>query len=246
MDELAPAVTEDVQHATTTVDAPAHETAGDSGATPDATATTMPEAGPDVKSTVTVYDLKTDWSETKNPNGVWSVMIGTNVVPAVMSWNGFQGQYAYATSASGNGHIPVLLKVSVNNFEANQAQMGDLIVHAQDEQGGPGLGQARIVWTAPSSGTIDIDGGLWLGRLSLKRSDDWTLAVAGAQKAAGKVAYNDGHTRNDPLQITQKQLPIMRDQTVVLQISRSAMCDASPGTCAEFCDLTFKVTLTSP
>jgi len=82
----------------------------------------------------------------------------------------------------------VLLKVSVDNFEADQAEKGDLIVHAQDEQGGPGLGQARIVWTAPSSGTIDIDGGLWLGRVSLKRSDDWTLTVAGTQKAMGKVA----------------------------------------------------------
>jgi len=46
--------------------------------------------------------------------------------------------------------------------------------------------------------------------------------------------------------ITQKQLPIVKDQTVVLQISRSMMCDASPGTCAEFCDLTFKVTLSAP
>ena len=37
----------------------------------------------------------------------------------------------------------------------------------------------------------------------------------------------------------------MKGETVELQLVRSMTCDAS-GTCAEFCDLTFKVTLTSP
>jgi len=235
-------VAEDAQQMMVVDAPPSQETGGGGGMD----APMMPEATADAAPTVTVYDLKTDWSDTKNPNGVWSIMIGTNVAKSVMNWNGSQGQAAYATSGNGNGHIPVLLKVSVNGFEADQAQKGDLIVHAQDEQGGPGLGQARIVWTAPSTGTVDIDGSLWLGRISLRRSDDYTLTVAGTQKAMGKVPYNMGINRTSPVKISQKALPIMKGETVELQISRSMMCDASPSTCAEFCDLTLGVTLTSP
>jgi hypothetical protein len=217
-------------------------------------AMTTPEVKSDAAPTVTVYDLQKDWSDTQNPFGAWTIMIGpkdgtdagpNNVVKSVPNWNGSQGQFAYSTSANGNGHIPVLLKVSVSGFEADQAQKGDLIVHTQDEQGGPGLGQARIVWTAPSSGTVDVDGAFWLGRVSLKRQDEFTLAVAGAQKATGKVPYNMGVNRTNPVKLSQKGLPIMKGEAVELQLVRSMMCDAS-GTCAEFCDLTFKVTLTSP
>ncbi len=223
-------------------DPAAHDAAIDVIAPDAAAAESMPDAG----FKVTVYDLKTDWSDTKNPNGAWSLREGDHVIAApVANWHGYKGQAAWCKAASGSGHIPVFLKISGAGFEAKQAQIGDLIVHAQDEFGGPGLGQAQIVWTAPASGTVDIKGGLWLGRTTLGRSDDWTLSVAGVQKAAGKVAANDGHDRNNPVPIAETNLPVSSGQTVVLQISRSAAC-ANTHTCAEFCDLLLTITLTSP
>ena len=189
---------------------------------------------------VTVYDLKADWSDTQNPNGVWSLREGNNLFPAVENWGGSKGQRAWCKARSGSGHIPVILKVSVMGFEAKEAQIGDLIVHAQDEIGGPGLGQAQIVWTAPASGTVDIKAGLWLGRL-IGRSDDWTLTIAGVQKSMGKVAA--GHDRNNPVPISETNVPIAAGQTIVLQISRSATC-ANTKTCAEFCDFLLTITLT--
>src|SRR5258706_15571231 len=42
---------------------------------------------PDVRAVIT-YDLKTDWSEVSNPNGVWSYREGTNALPHVASWLG--------------------------------------------------------------------------------------------------------------------------------------------------------------
>lgn len=206
----------------------------------------MADSAPEVASTVTVYDLKTDWSDTKNPNGVWSLREGVNVItPSVANWNGYKGQFAWAKSATGSGHIPVLVKVAVAGFEAPQAQIGDLIIHAQDEFGGPGLGQAQIVWTAPASGTVDIKGALWLGRTSLGRSDDWTLTVAGVQKSTGKVGAADGHDRANPWKLSETQVPVSLGQTVTLQISRSAAC-SDARTCAEFCGVLLTVTLTSP
>ena len=199
-----------------------------------------PDAPATVNGKVTVYDLKADWSDTQNPNGVWSLREGTNLFPPVANWGGSQGQRAWCKARSGSGHIPVILKVSVMGFEAKEAQIGDLIVHAQDEIGGPGLGQAQIVWTAPASGTVDIKGGLWLGRL-IGRSDDWTLTIAGVQKSMGKVAA--GHDRNNPVPISETNVPIAAGQTIVLQISRSATC-ANTKTCAEFCDFLLTITLT--
>ncbi len=195
---------------------------------------------------VVSYDLKTDWSDTQNPNGVWSLREGDNLItPAVADWNNYRGQPAWAKSATGSGHIPVLVRIAVAGFEAPQASLGDLIVHAQDEFGGPGLGQARIVWTAPASGKVDVEGGLWMARTSLGRSDDYTLTVAGVQKATGKVAANDGHTRDAPLPLSVSSVPVKSGDVVVLQISKSAACSDNK-TCAEFCGVLLTVKLTSP
>lgn len=126
-------------------------------------------------------------------------------------------------------------------------------MHAQDEAGGPGLGQARIVWTAPSSGTVDIDASFWLARTSLRRKDVYTVMAAGAMKGMGDVPYNMSVARDNPAKFSQKGLPILKGETVELQISHALTCDAcssSPcdgkqGTCAEFCDYLLKITHTS-
>jgi hypothetical protein len=204
--------------------------------------------------TVEVYDLKSDWSDAQNPNGPWTVMIGTTVAKNLPNWVGETGQSSYVTASNGIGHIPVLLKVSVSNFEGKLAQKGDLVVHAQDEGGGPGLGQARIVWTAPSAGSVDVDASFWLARTSLKRKDVYAITVAGALKGMGDIPANMGVTRDSPVKFSQKALPIIANQTVELQISRALTCDAcsSPPcdgkqgtTCAEFCDYTLKITHTA-
>ncbi|MEO8215291.1 MAG: hypothetical protein ABI560_18975 [Myxococcales bacterium] len=200
---------------------------------------------------MTVYDLKSDWSDTQNPVGPWTVLIGTTVATNMPSWVGEKGQNSYVTKSNGIGHIPVLLKVSVSSFEGKLAKVGDLVVHAQDEGGGPGLGQARIVWTAPSSGSIDVDASFWLARTSLKRKDVYTMTIAGAMKGMADIPSNMGVTRDNPVKFSQKGLPIMKGETVELQVSRAQTCDACSTppcdgkvgtTCAEFCDYTLKIT----
>jgi hypothetical protein len=210
------------------------------------------DAGGAGGTTAKVYDLTSDWSDTQNPNGPWTVLIGTTVAKNVTGWDGEKGQNAYATVASGSlvGHIPALLKVSVSNFAGSLAKTGDLVIHAQDESGGTGLGQARIVWTAPSTGSVDVDASFWLGAVR-KRKDAYTMTVAGAMKGMGDVPPNMGITRATPVKFSQKGLPIMKGETVELKISHALTCDAcstSPcegttnPTCAEFCGYTLKIT----
>ena len=110
------------------------------------------DAGAGATGAVKVYDLKNDWSDTQNPTGPWTIMIGTDVAKSMPNWVGETGQNAYVTKANGIGHIPMLVKVSISNFEGKLAQNGDLVVHAQDEGGGPGLGQARVVRRPPRRG----------------------------------------------------------------------------------------------
>ena len=71
----------------------------------------------------------------------------------------------------------------------------------------------------------------------------------------GDVPSNMGITRDTPAKFSQKGLPIMKGQTVELQISRALTCDACSTapcdgkqgtTCAEFRDYTLKITHTSP
>lgn len=194
----------------------------------------------------TTYDLKANWSNTNNPNGVWSLREGNNVITAVVqNWIGFQSQYAWAKAATGNGAVPAFLKVSSGDFEAPRAEVGDVVVHPQDEVSGAGLGQARIVWTAPTSGTVDVEGAVWLARTTLKRADEYTLTVAGVKKASGTIDFDDGNTRDDPHAFSANLLPVTSGDEVVLQISQHPGCEGEgSGSCAEFCGVRFTVKLT--
>ena len=58
-----------------------------------------------------VYDLKTDWSDAANANGVWTYREGNNALPHVASWQSSLGGYTspqpgWAASENGNPRIP--------------------------------------------------------------------------------------------------------------------------------------------
>jgi len=39
------------------------------------------------------YDLNADWSDSSNPNGVWTYREGTNALPHVTAWQGLSGDF---------------------------------------------------------------------------------------------------------------------------------------------------------
>src|SRR5439155_8718349 len=58
-----------------------------------------------------VYDLRTNWSDLANPNGVWTYREGSNALPHVASWQSSLGgwtspQPGWARSENGNDRIP--------------------------------------------------------------------------------------------------------------------------------------------
>src|SRR3954468_1027624 len=59
----------------------------------------------------TTYDLKAQWSDASNPNGVWTYREGTNALPHVASWQSTLGgwssaQPGWARSENGNNRLP--------------------------------------------------------------------------------------------------------------------------------------------
>ncbi len=117
------------------------------------------------KAAIIVYDLGLDFSNTLNPNGVWSFTRGstllthfpvvpTSLAPAVA--NGYWGTDAsnlnssVMLSTAGGSAVPPL-----TNFDFIA---GEVLVGTTDASTG---GPVDIRWTAPSNGTFTYSGWVW-------------------------------------------------------------------------------------
>src|SRR5436190_22848687 len=111
-------------------------------------------------SAATIYDLKTDWSDTNNPNGAWAYRQDGSMLPhndvSVCCAPGFGILGAWAPSPRGGNFLPVWAKATGNN-SGSGFLAGDILFHSVDGlKGNPDLGEGNVTWTAPVSGSIDI------------------------------------------------------------------------------------------
>src|ERR1051325_2723322 len=94
-----------------------------------------------------VYDLKTDWSDTQNPNGTWSYRAwsdGPLLLNDPFPWTYvFTSETLAITRTAESGVIPGFL------------ERGDIFVWRSDSV------PAVVHWTAPANGTINISGTMW-------------------------------------------------------------------------------------
>jgi hypothetical protein len=115
-----------------------------------------------------VFDLREDWSDTSNPNGVWTLLSGTDVVPradgtSIDRFSPVQRGWGPPPIAGGLP-IPFWFKSTSKPLSVHDWKSGDIVVHTQDDASGSGQGPANVIWTSPLSGKIDISGGVWEGR----------------------------------------------------------------------------------
>jgi hypothetical protein len=144
-----------------------------------------------------VYDVGQDWSDAANPSGPWSYLQGTTALPHVDSWvpgSFSMPQPAWATAASGSGHIPAFFK-SIE--PSNDWLAGDIVVHSRDDVNGAGLGDARLRFNTPATGFYRAALEIWIGR-DIGRSVGWQLLADGSQQASGTVASGDVFSRASP------------------------------------------------
>lgn len=131
-----------------------------------------------------VYNLAADWSDTLNPNGVWSLYKNANSLFTInqpdFSNNGTY-QKAWADQPCYlNAHVPVWLRSNID---------GIVYAHgAEYDRTGSAVTFAR--WTSPQAGTVTISGAIWTVTY-YSRSMGWNLRYEGANITGGSL-YSDG------------------------------------------------------
>ncbi|MDA1276791.1 MAG: immunoglobulin domain-containing protein [Verrucomicrobia bacterium] len=197
-----------------------------------------------------IYDLGSNWSDTANPNGVWSYNEGINPLPFAASWLGgtrtfAAPQPAWARSANGTGHIPAWFKSAASVSIAADWQAGDVVVHSTDVTNGPGQGIANVTWTSPLDGTVEISGAAWLGR-DVGRGNTWELYVRDNRITGGILSSTDLFTRDRPYDFAAgdagpdslRSIPVSMGDVIKLEVARTA-------TAGEFSVLRFRINLTT-
>lgn len=132
------------------------------------------------------FDLKTDFSTSSNPNGVWSYRDGTNLLTA----SNVQGCLSLSSSTPGwTVGCPATL------FSATSDQLdwltGDIVTHTN-----PG-NVINIRFTAPSSGIASISGNTWMMR-EVGRTNNWSILVNGSSVTSGSMT-DHFYTRSSPM-----------------------------------------------
>ena len=155
-----------------------------------------------------VFDLSNGWSDTNNPNGVWSYDAAPGVPLSVHQdnlWNVTPPQPGWAYEPGGkNGGIPLFEK-SVTAWGApDNAPQGSVVISDNDPFNSPSnlaYAPAGFTWTAPQSGQILINGSMWEVSRYLGRSEDWTLALNGKTLSTGMLTNSNSYTSSSPMDL---------------------------------------------
>jgi uncharacterized repeat protein (TIGR01451 family) len=142
------------------------------------------------------FDLAAEWSDTSNPNGVWSYN-GSPGVPIATHWDDWdpssgccfvQPQAAWAASQwPDSGHVPMWAKVVADALQGRDFPTGAVIMH-----GGQGSGPsplAGVTWTSPVDDVITIAGGVWLVDITGFRNMNWTMYLNGSPLTSGSLTF---------------------------------------------------------
>ncbi len=148
------------------------------------------------------YDIASDWSDTQNPNGLWSYNDGGGPIPnhiPVDDPTFAQPRWAY--TGNGPGHIVMWLKAI---YPINDWLEGDVVTHTWDGSwgnGGDSTPHSNVTWQSPQDGIIDISGSVWLA-VDRSRSVDWSLSVRGTTLTGGSLYSGDPYNRANPFDLS--------------------------------------------
>jgi hypothetical protein len=140
----------------------------------------------------TVHDLRTDWSDSANPNTPWTYAHNATA----MAGHGNLTIEAWATpqpgwwSSSPNG-VPVWLQAN-QTLSGYDWQVGDILTHTPN-----GGGYTDVRWTSPLTGVVAVTGAVWAVR-DIGRSNNWSLYLNNDLLVSGAVGSGDPYSRSAP------------------------------------------------
>jgi hypothetical protein len=156
-----------------------------------------------------IYDLASDWSDTNNPNGVWSYLIDQS--PA---------QWGERTGDSfGSPGAPSIWGAEYNTYFGWSKSNGSEQINRWDLQIGDVYGHTtglplQVAWTAPTAGSINFAGGVWALR-DIGRTSTWRIDLDGDLVAAGSVSSGDPYNRTNPLAFGGSGLAVEAGDTLL-------------------------------
>lgn len=163
---------------------------------------------------ITSYNLARDWSDSRNPNGVWTYRAdygGPQILPHQNLTVGGAGHgWAPSTTA-----IPSLFRRRGAYADIPDGTVG-------------GHGPFRIDWTAPRAGTVDIspDSGLWIAS-DTPRVMTWALTINDKLVVAGDVARSQANSKV-PKSFSKGaglSIPVVQDAVVRLRVWQNNPAD---------------------
>lgn len=129
------------------------------------------------------YSLTGDWSDTQNPNGVWSYNYNNAPIGTYQPfWWGETGwgDLWLADGAILKGDYPTGVDPWGNAISPpHDWQTNDVMMHALSEPYGGLSAFLNVTWTSPAAGKIDITGRAWEGEIFADRDVAWMLMVNG-------------------------------------------------------------------
>lgn len=168
-----------------------------------------------VGTAAAVYDVAADWSTTDNPNGPWSYLQGTALLPnQPTACCGLPVAPSFAPSHVSGTFLPVF----------GQATPGaDIYVHSYDPfNGGAAQGEAVLAWTAPMSGLADVSGYFYYSHFPHQRSNDVTILLGGSVLGSAVLSYLEHQDEANQWNFSFNDLVVNTGDMLTMVFQRSA------------------------
>jgi hypothetical protein len=178
-------------------------------------------------ATTVTYDLKNDWGTT-NPNGPWSFLQGTTLLPYQSPCDA----YVY-NCPNTDLYLPLWARVPASAVSNEPYfEPGDILTHSVDGfNGDPTLGESTLKWTAPAAGSIDISGDIWFAHTGLTeiRSNDFFLSLDGSLLTSGTISGSGPYFRPTPFSFSFTGDRLNAGDTLTLVVQRTLGEDSGAG-----------------
>lgn len=148
------------------------------------------------------YDLRGDWSEAANPNGVWSCNVNDIPLPHVGAWDEPERtctlpQPAWARAEFPPGaFLPAWFRAtcSASDWPVTNGDWltGDIVVHAATA-----VEVSNVTWTSPNSGFVTVSGAVWMAR-NIGRDNEWWIWHNNDRLTGGYIYHGDPYSRSSP------------------------------------------------
>ncbi len=201
------------------------------------------------------YDVADDWSDIQNPNGVWTYAGDSGALLTINQTDWDPGNIFFSSQQQAwadaifptPGHVPMWFRTS----GPSALDVTGVGMHGSE---GGNVAWVGVVWTSPTDGTINIDGGVWhafkaidsFGSDHRVRNSDWRLRLNNTVLASGNVSGTDGFSSASPFAFSAgsngtslSDIPIVAGDDLVLEF-------ISPTSFATFIGIDFVVTLNHP